>query len=240
LVFEGKRLFEHCPVGIVPNVSCVLALDGEFSEAPRVALIGDPDCTRLPKVSTLKLAAEEVRIIAETYTSERIIGDALLSTDATEEGFWQLTSREESAGGILHVACHGEFETGDPLNSSLLMADARIDAAEIARSRLAFHEAILSACSTGRRPTQVHGLELTGDDILGLPGAFLEAGVRSVLVSIPEARDDAALEFMTIYHERRAKGDPPLRALRATQTTMLGQGELPPCLWVGFTVYGCQ
>lgn len=83
-------------------------------------------------------------------------------------------------------------------------------------------------------------MALSGDDILGLPGAFLEAGIRSVLVSIPRAHDDATLRFMTIYHENRAEGMLPLIALRETQKTMLSGSEHPPYLWMGFTVYGCQ
>jgi CHAT domain-containing protein len=81
---------------------------------------------------------------------------------------------------------------------------------------------------------------LSGDDILGLPGAFLESGIRSVLVSIPRARDDATLQFMTIYHENRAEGKSPLFALQETQKAMLSSPVYPPYLWIGFTVYGCQ
>jgi CHAT domain-containing protein len=63
--------------------------------------------------------------------------------------------------------------------------------------------------------------------------------VRSVLVSIPWARDDAAMTFMRLYHRAREGGDTPLAALRQTQMRMLEYGTYPPYLWVGFTVYGC-
>jgi hypothetical protein len=59
-------------------------------------------------------------------------------------------------------------------------------------------------------------------------------------VSIPPAREDAAMEFMTLYHENRADGKPPLLALQETQKVMLGNPLYPPHLWSGFTVYGCQ
>ncbi len=116
----------------------------------------------------------------------------------------------------------------------------RLDAAEIARTRLRYNEVILSACSTGYRPTEVKGVELSGDDIVGLPGAFLEAGARSILVSIPKARGDVTLQFMTIYHENRAEGKSPMFALQATQEMMLSSPLYEPYLWIGFTVYGCQ
>lgn len=241
LTFKGKRLFEYCPVSIVPNLSCLLGLQADISTAPCVALVGAPNYESLPKLQPLDLAPEELRTIQEIYSSPtRIIGAPLIAEKATEGNFWQLAKHENSAGNILHIACHGNFVMGDPMNSGLLLTDAKVDAAEIARTRLQYDEVILSACSTGYRPTEVQGVTLSGDDILGLPGAFLESGTRSVLVSIPRARDDATLQFMTIYHENRAAGESPLFALQKTQKAMLASPVYPPYLWIGFTMYGCQ
>ena len=237
LVFEGKRLFEYCPVGLVPNLSCLLSLETAFAASPRIGLIGAPDYEGLAALAPLDYAPEELQTAQDIYGTQ-CVGEVVMGAEATETAFWQLAHHEDAPGGILHLACHGNFVTGDPMNSGLLFTDAKIDAAEIARTQLQYDEVILSACSTGYRPTEVQGVSLSGDDVVGLPGAFLEAGVRSVLVSIPRARDDAALQFMTIYHEQRAFGETPLAALQETQKTMLG-GYLSPEFWIGFTVYGC-
>ena len=240
LMFKAKRLFQYCPVGIVPNLSCLLGLQTDFSTTPRVGLIGAPDYSSLPELQPLHLAPEELLTVQEIYPS-RVIGDRpSMADEAKEANFWQLAKHENSTGNILHITCHGTFVTGDPLNSGLLLADAKVDAAEIARSRIHYDEVILSACSTGYRPTEVQGVELSGDDILGLPGAFLEAGAGFILVSIPKAREDVTLEFMTVYHENRAEGKPPIFALRETQETMLSNPTFEPSLWIGFTAYGCQ
>ena len=61
-----------------------------------------------------------------------------------------------------------------------------------------------------------------------------------MLVSIPPAREDATFEFMTVYHEHRVKGEPPMLALQETQKIMLSSPLYPPQLWSGFTVYGCR
>jgi len=159
---------------------------------------------------------------------------------ATQEGFRRLAREESSRDAILHVACHGSFETGDPMNSGLLLADGRLDAADIARIHLPFAEVVLSACSTGYRPTAVRDIPLSGDDVLGLPAALLEAGARSLLVSIPPARDDATLALMTVYHEQRSTGHPPLQSLRTAQVTMKDDPLYPAHLWIGFTQYGCR
>ena len=78
---------------------------------------------------------------------------------------------------------------------------------------------MLSACSTGWRPQAAEHIELTGDDILGLPSALLEAGARSIVVSIPKAIDDVTREFMVAYHRRRAGGDTPLVAFAAPSSS---------------------
>ncbi len=240
LVFRGQRLFERMPVGVLPNLTCVRTLQMTPNSAPRIALIGAPALGG-PGMPDLPLAEAELRTLPDVYGSRaRLIDCVAVGADATESAFHSLARHEAAKGAILHIACHGVFETGEPFNSGLLLSHGRLDAAEIARTRLLFDEVVLSACSTGYRPTTVQGLPLHGDDVLGLPGAFLEAGVRSLLVSIPKARDDATLQFMTLYHEQRASGAPPLASLRATQRAMLDDSRYPPFLWAGFTVYGCS
>jgi len=241
LNFEGKRLFEYSPVGILPNLSCLPILEADFPPSPHIGLIGAPDYDLLPAIGSLNFAPEELHTIKDIYSpSKRVIADIRIGAAATTGAFWELNKDKDSAGNILHIACHGDFETGNPMNSGLLLTDAKIDAMEIARSRMRYNEVILSACNTGYRPMEAHGVKLSGDDILGLPGAFLEAGVSSVLVSIPLARDDATLAFMTIYHENRSEGKTPLFAIQETQKSMLLNPLYPPYLWIGFVVYGAQ
>jgi CHAT domain-containing protein len=239
LTYQGRRLFEYCPVGVLPNLSCLPQMAVEFAAAPKVALLGAPDYQGrgLP---ALPLAAVELQTIEMSYLMYGgLVGPACSGKQATQAAFWQLARQAEAAGNILHVSSHAAFEAAEPLSSGLLLTDGRVDAAELARGGLRYAEAVLSACSTGYRPTSVQGVALTGDDILGLPGALLEAGVRSVLVSIPPAREDASQRFMTLYHEARAAGAPPLAAYQGAQQAMLQEGAFAPHLWAGMTLYGC-
>jgi CHAT domain-containing protein/tetratricopeptide (TPR) repeat protein len=241
LVFDGKRLFEYGPVGILPNLSCIPALKAEFSTEPRVALIGSPDYAGLEGLAEIGYTKEEVQEIQTLYSGRGgVIGDPLIGEDANEDNFWELAHHRDAENGILHIACHGKFDAVDPMNSALLLTGSKVDASEIARTRLTYDEVILSACRTGERPMEVSGVALTGDDILGLPAAFLEAGARSVLVSIPKASDAASYALMVRYHDARVEGRTPLFALHEAQTAMLTEAVYPPHFWIGFTVYGFQ
>lgn len=240
LIYRGKRLFEYTPVCIVPNLSCILNLSGDFSAKPNVTIFGPPDYRDLRDLISLTGAEQEVDTIKKIYKKQGRFTEPLVSgADATAESFWRLFGSDYGEEGILHIACHGKIETIEPMNSGLLLADSRVDAAEIARTNIRYDEVILSSCSSGWRPTEVRDIPLLGDDILGVPGAFLEAGAKSVLVSIPEAGDEAAAQFMRHYHESRVTGKTPIRSLQETQLAMLKEGKYEPYTWVGFAVYGC-
>jgi CHAT domain-containing protein len=83
----------------------------------------------------------------------------------------------------------------------------------------------------------VEDVTLAADEILGIPAGFLEAGVKSVLVSIPQAEGRAARAFTTHYHGRRLLGEPPLASFRSAQQYMLDSGA-PAHTWAGFAIYG--
>lgn len=241
LVLEGRRLFERCPVGVLPNLSCIVALQAEPVPAPSVALFGAPEYGAQSKLPSLPFAEAELQEIAGIYAAgSGTVGPPVTGGHATQASFRRLASEKSSKDAILHVACHGSFETGDPMNSGLLLADGRLDAADLARIHLPFTEVVLSACSTGYRPTVVRDIPLSGDDVLGLPAALLEAGARALLVSIPPARDDATLALMTVYHEQRSTGHPPLQSLRTAQLTLQDDPLYPAHLWIGFTQYACR
>jgi CHAT domain-containing protein len=236
LACDGRRLFERCPVGVLPNLNCLVILGAIPARTPAIALLGAPSYQGLAGLAELPLAAEEL------FTAAQIFGDRVIGTwvggDATQEAYRNVLANPAGAHGILHLACHGDMVAGDPENSGLLLSDARLDASDIARRKIQFDEVVLSSCASGYRPTRVGGIELTADDMVGVPGAFLEAGARSVLVSIPPARDDAALAFMTLYYEHRAEDQPPMQALREAQLAMLSAGDYPAHLWAGFVLYG--
>jgi len=231
LKIDGSRLFERAAVGIVPSTSCIGALDGEPISSPSASFVG-----------TLELphSAEAIGDLVETYrTRGGLLGEPALGAKATATNFWRLNEQSGAKDAILHIDSHGQFSDDDPMQSRLVLRDSSIDAASLVQHRMAFREVILAACSTGYRPSKVGSLRLAGDDVIGIPGALLEAGCNAVLASIPVAVDEATAAFLRRYHEKRREL-PPLLALQATQREMLNDGTYAPYEWVGFTMYGIQ
>jgi CHAT domain-containing protein len=237
LPFNGRRLFEQTFIGMVPNLTCALALDGVPQKAPRAALAGVRTYTGLPHIRDLPFTGVELDTLA-TFYGTRLIAPPLIDAAATEAAVRALAAREDATGAILHLSCHGTLSIEEPLASGVLLRDGKIDAAEWTQMRVHYDEIVLSACSTGWRPMSAQGVALDGDDILGLPGALLEAGARSIIVSIPKADDKATAAFMTAYHRHRGDSS-PLAAFNQTQREMLASAN-EPYTWSGLVCYGVR
>lgn len=238
LVHEEKRLFEQLPVGILPNLSVLSAVSVPVTPQ-QVALVGVQAYADMKGLDDLPSAKDEIEDIRSVYRKAAVeIRGPLMDKAATEAAFWELAGSISGDGNVLHMSCHGTIVPSEPMSSGLLLFDSKVDAAEVARARLPFAEVVLSACSTGWRPSQVQDVVLTADEILGIPGGFLESGASAVLVSIPRAAGKAASALTTHYHRRRVAGDSPLHALKAAQTKLLDDG-VASGTWIGFTLYGC-
>ncbi len=246
LVLDGQRLCERVAIGVLPSLACLLLLGRVEAPPSRVALIGAPDYSGLELLDHLPGAAGELGAVAQVHAGS-LLAAPRIGPAATQGGFWALADDAEAAGGdaTLHVSCHGTLDDREPMSSGLLLADGRIDAGDILLRHLPYTEVVLSSCSSGWRPTVVRDIDptgrddvvLMGDDALGLPAAFLEAGASSALVSIPQAQDGVTKAFVEVYHVLRRSGCTPIAALHGAQKTML-QLEITPALWIGFTVYG--
>ena len=235
MTLGGQRLFTTHAVGVLPNLAALAQTDVELPVPQAVGLLGDPDYTGLTRYKPLPQAGAELADLEHLY-GDGLVAPVARQADATQDALAHLLPQGRP-GSVLHLVCHADVAADEPLSSGLILTGSTLDAGEILQLGCGFPEVVLSACSTGWRPQTPHGLDLAGDDAIGLVASFLEAGACSLVVSITQAKDDIARQFMVTWHKYRRAGDGPLEALRRTQMS-LHDADVPIWAWAGITAYG--
>ncbi|GAB4191010.1 MAG: hypothetical protein OHK0022_04340 [Roseiflexaceae bacterium] len=116
----------------------------------------------------------------------------------------------------LHIAGHAVFHPADPTASEL-----RLGRGESLQARTIMHEidlrvdlVTLSACTTGLSHV------VPGDELQGLPRAFLYAGAPTVVCTLWEAADLVTLLVMERFYQGLSGGVAPAAALRDAQVAV--------------------
>ncbi|MCB9515512.1 MAG: CHAT domain-containing protein [Candidatus Latescibacteria bacterium] len=133
--------------------------------------------------------------------------------------------------GVLHLATHATVDDQNPWQSSL--AGLGLTAADIARGRLDAELAVLAACESAG------GRTLSGEGVLGLTGAFLSAGVPTVLATLWPVDDDATRRLMREFYAQLAAGRDAAAALAAAQAALRADpATAHPFFWAGAVLVG--
>ncbi|MGH3394105.1 MAG: CHAT domain-containing protein, partial [Streptosporangiaceae bacterium] len=105
---------------------------------------------------------------------------------------------------------------------TLELSDGPVDGFEIAAAGLRSEVVVLAACDAGQLAISGRGLaEQPGDELFGLPAAFLESGCGSVLAPVWPADDNATAALITCFHRHLAAGAPADLALARAQREYL-------------------
>ena len=184
----------------------------------QVLVVGDPR----GNLSDAKAEAEEV--------AKRFNTEALLGTAATKSA---VLARLPGAT-LIHLATHAEFKAEKPLESRIeLAADEVLTAREILQHRLQTDLLVLSACETGQVGF------LGGEELAGLSQAFLQAGVRSLLITLWKVEDLATSKLMEAFYDARQEGADKAKALRQAMTSLQNDPRWShPYYWGAFVLMG--
>lgn len=161
--------------------------------------------------------------MAEAARSSVVLVDGAATIEAV--------SAAAGTARCLHLATHGLFRVGSPLQSGVRLADGWLTAERAARLDLHGALVVLSACDTGR------SLVLAGDELIGLQRGFLLAGASAVVMSLWPARDDVSVVLMSQFHRHLATGLSPSASLRAAQLAAR-QAYPHPWWWAPHLVTG--
>lgn len=215
---DGERyVIERREVSYSPSAEILLRY-GEQPDRPlrSAVLLSAPD-ERAPHVE------EEVAAIAPLFPGAR----TLTGKQATRA---QLEAAAPTAD-VLHLACHGEARTDNPLFSALRLADGWLTVRDASRLNLRCGLVTLSACQTGV------SVVAPGDEIIGLARGFLSAGARSLLLSLWVVDDESTAAFMVSFYRALRAGSGAAAALRSAQQEMLRQRP-HPYYWAPFFLLG--
>jgi tetratricopeptide (TPR) repeat protein len=159
---------------------------------------------------------------------------------------------------LLHLTCHGFYDSADPLRSGLLLSDgverpprdprglpinrrARmvLTAADVMKCRLHADLVAMRACVTAMQEDQ-HA----GDDFEGVTRSFLFAGANSVLASLWNVDQQSSRQLVASFYRHWVEGThvPKWRALQLSMLEMLRSADVDylshPYHWAPFVLVG--
>ncbi|MFI8263776.1 CHAT domain-containing protein [Streptomyces sp. NPDC085665] len=236
---EGPPLAARHAVVQVSGASALLYAAARHPPRP-----GEPT-GRTPEVFCASVAARE------DPEPQRLEDDAELLRAAGwpvtaltgEQATRQAVLDRLGTAAVAHITCHGYFDTREPLDSGLLLAQngrrpgkmpegqsliARLDhmltARDLARSALPTRLLTLRACASGLRD------EHSAGDVEGLVQALLYAGAGTVIAALWNVDEDSSRRFLVDFYSglRSDPGQPLWRAFWHAQQKML---ETPGRPW---------
>jgi len=215
---DGEQyLIERCEVSYAPSAAIFQhCLRRGEQRSDRALLMGVSD-EQTPRIG------DEIRSISGIFGSTTAFVD-----DAATIGALRLHSTDAD---VVHLACHGQFRSDNPLFSALLLADGWFTVRDAYSLRLNNALVTLSACETGAN------VVAPGDELIGLARGFFSAGARSVLLSLWMVDDEATNRMMVDFYREVKAGSSLSTSLRAAQLKMLK--EMPhPFFWSPFVLVG--
>jgi len=180
-------------------------------------VVGDP-------LDDLPYAEVEANGVAERFGTIPLLG-----ANATKSAV--LTRFPDAT--LIHLATHAFFDADNPLESGIVLADGVLTAREVLQHRLQADLLVLSACESGQVGS------LGGEELAGLSQAFLQTGVRSLLVSLWQVNDPATAALMQAFYTARQAGADKALALRQAMTQIQQDARWThPYYWGAFVLVG--
>jgi CHAT domain-containing protein/Tfp pilus assembly protein PilF len=223
----------YLPFHALHNGDQYLIESREISVAPSAAIFQQcfqRGAHKLQRALLVGVADEQApRIVDEIQTLKEVFPAAtMLIQDAATSAALRRNSADVD---VLHLACHGQFRSDNPLFSALQLADGSFTVRDAYGLKLDNALVTLSACETGAN------VVAPGDELIGLARGFFSAGARSVLLSLWMVDDETTEQMMVDFYRETMSGRSFSASLRAAQLKMLK--ERPhPFFWSPFVLVG--
>ena len=217
-LFDGERfLIDELTVSYAPSASVYRLCRLKQARSSGGALImGVPD-------SSTPFILDEVQAVANVLPDPHLF----LGSEATAG---QL-QRHGAESRFVHIATHGMFRRDNPMFSSIRLGDGPLSVYDVYQLRLTAELVTLNGCGTGL------SVVVGGDEQLGLVRGLLYAGARAVLLTLWDAYDNSAADFMKAFYGRLQNGWGKARAAQEGMRE-LRERYPHPFYWAPFTLIG--
>ncbi len=205
---DGKGfLIERYSVGSMPSLSLTDTSPTNFKNTQVLAMGASqfPDMSPLPGVEI-----EVSTITPQQWPGKSFLNQAFTLTNLKSQ-------RQQQPFGIIHLATHAEFRSGDITQSFIQLWDTKLRLDQL--RQMNWHSPqvemlVLSACRTavGDRNAE-----------LGFGGLAVKAGVKSALATLWYVSDEGSLGLMAEFYGQLRTAPIKTEALRQAQLAMLRQ-----------------
>jgi tetratricopeptide (TPR) repeat protein len=138
------------------------------------------------------------------------------------------------AAGLVHIACHCEFDSEFPMLSRIMLADRGVTARELAAAITPGTVVVLAGCETGRSAA-------VGEERMGIVRALLACGAGTVVSSLWPLHDQTAHSLFPLMYDALGSKECTARnisqSLSSAQRTLTSQ-NLPVAFHAGVVAIG--
>ncbi|MEG4030950.1 MULTISPECIES: CHAT domain-containing protein, partial [unclassified Microcoleus] len=205
---DGKGfLVERYSVGSMPSLSLTDTSATNFKNTQVLAM----GASQFADMSPLPAAEIEV----STITPQQWPGKSFLNEAFTLANL--KSQRQQYPFGMIHLATHAEFRSGDPSQSFIQLWDTKLRLNQL--RQMGWHSPqvemlVLSACRTAVGDREAE---------LGFGGLAVQAGVKSAMATLWYVSDEGSLGLMAEFYGQLKTAPIKAEALRQAQLAMLRQ-----------------
>ena len=235
---KSKYLCETFRIRLVPSLSSLRLIQNcpaDWHSKTGALLVGDPWVQEVVyegmTPEQLEWAEKEVQMIGEILQTEPLVGKQATKDEVL---------RRISSVALVHIAAHGEMETGEialaPKTTPPSVDPAREDyiltMKDVLKAQIRARLVVLSCCHSARG-------EVKSEGVVGIARAFLGAGARSVLVSLWAIDDEATMEFMKVFYQHLVHGRSASEALNKAMKSLRESDRFSAVkYWAPFVLIG--
>ena len=232
---KSKYLCETFRIRLLPSLSSLRLIQNspaDWHSKTGALLIGDPWVQEIGmKLEQLNWAKKEVQMIGKILQTEPLVGKQATKDEVL---------RRISSVALVHIAAHGEMETGEialapnttPSAGNPAREDYLLTMEDVLKAKIRARLVVLSCCHSAQGEVKAEG-------VVGIARAFLGAGARSVLVSLWAIDDEATMEFMKLFYEHLVHGRSASEALNKAMKSMRESDRFSAVkYWAPFVLIG--